>query len=228
MQKLFFYEEIMLLALRDKEGTIASGAMYTFALSGAIVAELLLQERVKIDETRRNKLLDVIDDKPLGDPLLDECLLKIKNARRRASLSTWVSRFSGIKKLKHRVAQHLCQRGILRMDEDQILFIFTRKIYPELNPIPEREIKERIEHAIFTETNDIDSRTVVLISLAKSTNLLHANFDKKQLKKQKKRIKQITEGEMTGKAAAEAIAAMQAAVMAATMVPIMAAATVSN
>lgn len=228
MQNLYFYEEIMLLALRDKEGTIASGAQYTFALAGAIMAELLMQNRIKIDANRRNNIIDLIDATPLGDPLLDECLQRISSARRRAAMSSWVSRFSGIKQLKHRVALHLCRRGILRAQEDQILLIFTRKIYSELNPLPEREIKERIHRAIFTQENEIDPRTVVLISLANSTGLLRANFDKKALRQQKKRIKQICDGEKTGKAAAEAIAAMNAAIMAATIVPTIVATTASS
>ena len=41
---LFLHEEILLLALRDEEGTIA-GAMYQYAIGGALLAELLLQTR---------------------------------------------------------------------------------------------------------------------------------------------------------------------------------------
>ncbi|KAA3658551.1 MAG: GPP34 family phosphoprotein [Calditrichaeota bacterium] len=228
MDKLYLYEEIMLLALRDNEGTIASGTMYTFAISGAIIAELLLSQRIAVEDNRRRKLVDVIDSTPYGDPLIDECLLKMRSAKRRAALATWVSRFSNMRNLKHRVAGQLCKRGILRADEDQILLIFTRKIYPELNPEPEREIKERLQQAIFTEKQDVDPRTVVLISLAANTNLLKTNFDKKELKSRKVRIKAITDGEATGKAAAEAIQAMQAAIMAATIVPAIAATTVSS
>ena len=68
----------------------------------------------------------------------------------------------------------------------------------------------------------MEARTVVLISLANSTGLLRANFDKKKLKERKKRITQITEGEFIGKAAADAV---QAAVTAAAMVAIMPAMT---
>ncbi len=32
---LYLHEGIMLLALRDKEGTISSGTMYNFAIGGA-------------------------------------------------------------------------------------------------------------------------------------------------------------------------------------------------
>lgn len=216
---LFLHEEIMLLALRDEEGTIAPGTMYQYAISGAVLAELLLHERIGIDGSKKNKLVNLLRAAPLGDPLLDECLDRIRCAKRRASLQTWVSRFAGIKNLKHRVARRLCQRGILRVDEDKVLLLFTRKIYPEVNPKPEQELIKRLREVIITDTPTVDTRTVVLVSLAHSANLLKVTFDKKQLKGRKERIKHIISGEMTGQAATEAIAAMQAAVLAAITIP---------
>jgi len=221
-ENIHLHEEIMLLALRDKEGTIASGVMYQHAIAGAIVAELLLSKRIALDGSNKRKLIDVLDATPIGEPLLDECLAKMA-AKRRASIQTWVSRFAGIKNLKHRVAGRLVRRGILRADEDQILLIFSRKIYPEVNPEPEQRLIERMHDAIFTDVQDLDPRTVVLISLAHYTELLKTSFDKKELKSRKKRIKQIIDGEAAGKAAKEAIDAMQAAVMAACIVPAIAA-----
>jgi hypothetical protein len=217
---LFLHEEILLLALRDEEGTIASGGtMYQYAIGAALLAELLLSKRIEVEESRKKKLVNLVSTTPLGGPLIDECLEKVGNAKRRAALQTWVSRFAGIKNLKHRVAQQLCRRGILRADEDKVLLLFTRKIYPEVNPGPERELIRRLEYAIFTDTRDIDPRTVVLLSLANSTGLLKLVFDKKKLKGRKARIEQIVNGEITGKAATEAIQAMQAAIMVACIMP---------
>jgi len=225
---LFLYEEILLLALRDEEGTIASGTMYQYAIGAALLAELLLSKRIEVEQSGKRKLVNLISQSPLGEPLIDQCLEKVGGAKRRAVLQTWVSRFAGVKNLKHRVAQQLCKRGILRADEDKVLLLFTRKIYPEVNPGPERELIRRLEHAIFTETRDIDPRTVVLLSLANSTGLLKVVFDKKKLKGRKARIEQIVNGEITGKAATEAIQAMQAAVMVACIMPAIAATTVSH
>ncbi len=225
---LFLYEEVMLLALRDEEGTIASGTMYQYAIGAAILAELLLNQSIALEETGKKKLVNLISSTPLGESLIDECLEKIGNAKRRASLQTWVSRFSSIKNLKHRAAQQLCDRGILRATEDTILLLFTRKIYPELNPVPEKNLIERLKQAIFTDSRDVDSRTVVLISLADSTGLLKVVFDKKKLKGRKARIKEISNGEITGKAAREAIQAMQAAVMVACIMPAVMTATISH
>jgi len=225
---LFLHEEILLLALRDEEGTIASGTMYQYAIGAALLAELLLSKRVEVEQTGKRKLVNFVSTSPLGEPLIDQCLEKVINAKRRAVLQTWVSRFAGIKNLKHRVAQQLCRRGILRADEDKVLLLFTRKIYPEVNTGPERELIRRLEHAIFTDTRDIDPRTVVLLSLANSTGLLKVVFDKKKLKGRKARIKQIVDGEITGKAATEAIQAMQAAVMVAVIMPSVMTTTMSH
>ncbi|UCE18891.1 MAG: GPP34 family phosphoprotein [Gemmatimonadota bacterium] len=225
---LFLHEEIILLALRDEEGTIASGSMYQYAVSGAIVAELLLNNRIGVDESKKKKLVNLVDSTLIGEPLLDDCLGKIGRAKRRASLQTWISRFAGVKNLKHRLAEQLCKRGILRTDEDKVLLIFTRKIYPEVDPGPEKRVIDRLREAIFSDTEDVDPRTAVLLSLAHNAGLLKNAFDKKELKRRKARIKQVINGEMTGKAAKEAIEAMQAAVTVACIIPAIAAATTST
>jgi len=207
----------MLLALKDEEGTVAGGTMYAYALAGALLAELMLQERVKVEQERRKTFLAVSGSKRIGDPLLDECLEKLKSAKRRATLQTWVGRFAGIKRLRHRVAEGLCDRRILKVDQDKVLLIFNRTIYPELDPEPERELIGRMKRAIFSYDRDLDPRTVVVIALADTSGILKTVFDKKKLKDRKRRLKQITDGSAVGSATREAIQAMQAAVVAATV-----------
>lgn len=216
---LFFHEEIMLLALREEEGTIATGTMYQYAIGGAILSELLMRERIRIDNSKNKKLVNLIGSTQIGEPIIDECLEKIRTVKRPASLQMWISRFASIKNLKNRVAEQLCKRGILRVDEDKILLLFTRKLYPEVNPKPEKDLIERLRVAIFTDSKAVDARTIVLISLANSAGLLKIPFDKKLLKGRKERIEQIVNGDLIGKAAKEVIAAIQAAVMVAVIVP---------
>ncbi len=216
---LFFHEEIMLLALRDEEGTPEWGTMYEYAIGGAILAELLLDQRVRVVTPKKKPLVEPISSTPVGDPLIDECLEKIHDAKRRASLQSWVSKFANTKDLKHRVAERLSQRGILRVDEGKVLLIFARKTYPEVDPVPEQRLIERLRRAIFEDGGDLDPRTVTLVSLAHSSDVLKVVFDKKELKARKDRIEKIMNGELTGKATREAIEAVQAAVMAAVIIP---------
>ncbi len=208
---LYLHEEILLLALKDKKGTIASAAtMYQNAVGGAILAELLLQKRIKIDESSKKKLVNIDSTQLTGDDVIDECLQKISGAKRRASVQTWLMRFAGVKHLKHRVAKQLCRKNILKENEDKVLLFFNRKVYPEINHEPEQKIINRLKEAIFTDSELTDSRTTILLSLAYRSNLLSIIFDKKELKKRNKRIEKLVNGEIIGKATSDAIEAIQA------------------
>jgi hypothetical protein len=212
---LRFFEELLLLALRDKVGTIsANETTFLYALAGSLLAELLLLEKVSVQPVKKKKMVNLLDSSRLGDPILDECLEKLRAAKRRATLNTWVSRFAGIKKLKHRAAQQLCRRGILRADEKSVLLIFSKKVYPELDPGPERELVDRLRSAIFSDTEELDQRTVVLVALADRAGVLKNVFDKRELKAKKRRIESIGEGEVTAAAVKEVVDAMSAAIAA--------------
>lgn len=224
---LHLYEEVMLLALHDKKGTVFSGATWSFAIGGAVLAELLMRKRIDVEQVRAKQFARTLSHIPIGDPFMDDCLTRIAGARRRAQLREWVSMFARTKHLKQRVAEQLARRGILRVDQDKVLGIFTRRIYPEVDAIPEREVIERLQEAVFSESRAIHPRTVVLLSLAASADFLKHVFDKRELKARKARIEQVVNGELSGRATKEAIQAMQAAVMVACIMPAVAASTTS-
>ena len=52
-ETLFLHEEIMLLALHDEKGTVAWGTYYQYALGGAILAELLLNNLISIEVSKK-------------------------------------------------------------------------------------------------------------------------------------------------------------------------------
>jgi hypothetical protein len=102
-RRLFLYEEIMLLALRDKEGTIAADDMaFPYALAASLLADLLFLKRGALEEVRKKKMVNLEHAASTHDPVLDECLGRLRDAKRRAHLATWVSRLSKLKKLKGR------------------------------------------------------------------------------------------------------------------------------
>lgn len=208
--KLFLHHEVMLLSLKDEKGTIESGAYYQMAIGASILAELLLSGRIEVEEEKKKKFARVIDPRSTGDPLLDECLQRVANSKKRQQLQTWVSRFANVRNVKHRVAQDLCRAGVLKADEDKVLWIFRRKIYPEVDPRPEREIIKRLDRAIFG-VSAVDGRTTALVAIAHSSNLLKNAFEKKRLKERKHRIQDIVDGNAAGKAAKDAVQAAQAA-----------------
>ena len=217
--ELHLYEEVLLLALRDKQGTLHFGTHYQFALAGAIVAELLLNGKVTIETDRKRNFLVVADGSPAGDELLDEMLAKVGTARRRQQVQAWVRRIANLPRLRHRAAQGLVRKRILKHEEDKVLLLFKRNLYPEVDPRPEKRILDKIYQAIFTDQRDVDPHTLVLVAICDTTGLLKPNFDKKRLRERKERIKQIVKGNVVGSATQKAVEAMQAAVMVATIIP---------
>jgi Golgi phosphoprotein 3 len=215
--QLYLHEELLLLALQDEAGVVDWRAgQYIHAVGGAILMELMMAERLALDESGRKPMVEVADETPTGDPLLDEVLEKIRTAKRRAGIQTWVARIGQTPQLKHSIAKGLCELGILEEQTGKVLFIFSQKIYPERDAAPETEIVERLRAAIFDEAAEMTERTALLVALANAAGMLAIHFDRKELKKQKLRLKAIEEREHVAQATKQAIAAAQAAVIAST------------
>jgi hypothetical protein len=212
---LYLHEQALLLVLRDEDGTLESKAgMYRLAIGGAILSELLLQDRIEI-EAGKKKLVRVKSELQLGEPVLDEALARLAGAKRRRGASAWVSSLAGLGRLRHRIAEGLCRRGVLKDDEDKLLLLFTRKVYPTIDPGPERQLVAALGHALQGPIGEVDPRTAIVLGLAHATGSLRAHFDRKTLARCKPRIEAIVNGDLVGGATADAVQAAQAAAMAA-------------
>lgn len=211
---MHLHEQLMLLGLRDEKGTLESKAsMYAYALGGAILTELSLNGRIRVGGDKK-AFVDLVDRSPLGEPVLDECLDRIVRTKRRARAVTWVQRFASTKRLRHRVAEGLCRRGILRADEDKVLLLFARRVYPTIDPGPERRLVDRLRSAIFSESTP-DRETAIVVALANAAGLLAIHFDRRELRRRKDHLKHITERTPGGAAAKQAVQAAEHAAVAA-------------
>jgi len=217
---LRLYEEILLLALHDEKGTVHFGALFDQAAGGAILAELLLLGKLGVTGEKGKARVVVRDPAPCGDPLLDECLDRVAGDTKARKPVEWVQKFTGVKRLKHRTARRLVTRGVLKEGRGRIFLLFNRTLYPEADSGPERELKRRIKRAVVGSTTEIDPRTVLLIALAKHTDLLKHAVDKRVLKDHEGRVKKLVAGEVAGEATREAMEALRAAIMVAVFVPV--------
>jgi len=221
---LYLHHEVLLLALRDDKGTTTS-SMYAYAMAGAMLSELLLHERIVCSEDKK-QIVAVVNDESMGDPLLDELLQMIGESTKHRAATHWVTKAASIKKLHHRVAAPLCEKGILKADERKILFLFTQKVYPELEGSFEDAIRLRMASVMFDDSKLPDERTAVLVALASASGLMRYNFAPVELKQHALRIKKLAKGELLAAGATRAaIEAVQAAVMVAVMIPAVVAAT---
>jgi hypothetical protein len=125
-----------------------------------------------------------------------------------------------VKQLRARTATALCRRGILRENEESVLLLFKRRVYPTVDPGPERELVERVRSAIDEPETQVDPRTALLVQLAHSTGALRAIYSRQELKARKARLESLKPeagaGAEATEAAIEAAQAAMVAVMAAT------------
>jgi golgi phosphoprotein 3 len=224
---LRLYEEILLLELDDEKGTSRSDSLYAQAMGGAVVAELMLEGRIRLAPEKKHRV-EVVDPSPVGDPLLDATLAEMAAAKKPKPGSEWVAKVAAKGHLKAEAAGRLVAAGVLAQEDAKILGIFPTTRYPARDPRPEREVRARLTRAVCTDTRDVDARTVVLVALADAGKLLPRVIEKPRLKERKERIKAITSGEAVRAVTQEAIDAVQAAVMVAVMVPAIAAAAASH
>ena len=230
LENLGLHERALLLALHDERGTIHRAGMYAYAVAGGILAELFLAERLRLEERpgKKKPLVAVARPTQTGDPLVDEVLDTIRTARRRATLERWIGRIATTAKLKHRVAGRLVRKGVLREEEDRVLLIFRRTIYPELDPRPEEALVASLRDAILGDSAEVDPRTAILASLGWRAGLLHGVVDRKELKARTARLEELGRGDAVAGATREAIAAVQAATIAATTAATAAATTAAT
>jgi hypothetical protein len=217
--RLPLYEEILLLALDDDKGTTGLGSTFATAMGAAVLAELAMRDAVTVGPDRQRRV-GAVRGAAVDDPLLAECLQQVLDEQRPRPAGHWVTRFAGTKDLKDRAARQLVAKGVLKEDADKVLGIFPRTLYPERDPGPEKELRDRLYWAIFTPTNEVEARTTVVVSLLKATGMLEQVFDKKKLKGRKARVEKLVSGQAVGEATREATDAAMAAVMVATMVPV--------
>jgi Golgi phosphoprotein 3 len=218
-RELRLHEEILLIALREEDGKIDGKASFEYRtiMAAAILAELLLLKKLSISIDKSPKI-SVLDHLPVKNSVLDAALGQISKSKKERTAASWVQKLSSLKGLYEETAENLCDKSILKAQEGTVFFFFDKTYYPELDPRPEQQLIKRLENAIFTDANDIDERTLVLLALLHKSEMLHIPFDKKKIKERKERMESICSGNAAGEAARSVIEAAQVALIVTTVI----------
>ena len=217
---LYCHEEILLLALEDDEGTVKwqAAQSYPYGMAGGILAELLLAGRICVEDDDR-QTVNAMDIASVGEAVLDDCLTQVYAAKGRRTLQDWVVQLGQAKKLRERVADGLCARGVLKKEEGKSLLVLRRTRYPERDPGPERRMIERLRQAIFTDDEQVEPRTAILVALAHGAGLLEVPFAGQDLQLVRDRIERIIGGQLTPDPSREAAQALRVAAILANLIP---------
>jgi hypothetical protein len=208
-------QELYLLALHEEKGRVpaALSTPLHYGLGGAILAELILQGRVGLDDNRKAV---VVNNTMFGeDDLLNEGLERIQASGRHHKSTYWVSTFSDtIKKLEKRLAYRLVDQGVLRKEEKRFLGVAPYEAYPAQDASARFWIKQHLRSVVLGG-EALDAHTATLLSLMCVCDLLGRVFTRDELKTARRKIKTLTSDEVIGEAVQQAIEIIEAATLAA-------------
>jgi len=207
------YEELMLLALDEKKGTVigSSSMALPYGLTAAVILELLYKGKIICE---MNKII-LIDKIATSEEILDEAINIIARSNKIREIKYWIEKLANrIKNLNNRILKNLVNKGILKKEKHKFLFIPYNR-YPENNPNPEQNIREKIQHILIFEQTP-DERLLSLISLIKACELLNVIISKEKRKIVRKRIKKLTKDEQIGHAVSEIVTQRRAALASST------------
>jgi len=200
---LCFAEEIFLLALDDREGSLKPlpVSALEYALPGALLIELAFLDKIDIDL----KSLQAVDRSPTGSALLDDVLRQIEAKPEPQPTSYWLSFFADqARQIQERVLAQLVAKGILKIEDKKILWVFKTRRYPVMDNREIKEVKTRLRELIMGD--DIpDPREAVLVSLADACHLLDDLFSDEEYERLQPRIKALAKLDLIGQEVAKSI-----------------------
>ena len=192
---LTLVEEVLLLAFRDKTGRPLRLPEYSieFAVAGAVLAELALQDRIDSDLDS----LMVVDESRTGDDVLDPVLRELAASPERQPPSHWLLRLARVDSIRETALQRLVEQGVLRPQKRRLPFSLGAQRYEVADPEKPRSIKARIREVLDTEVIP-DPRDVILVCLGHACTLLGTVLNPRDLKAASDRIHQLTRMDLIG------------------------------
>ena len=190
-------EELALLALDDETAkplALPSNAL-GYGLAGAIILDLSLAGRIDTDLHQ----LTVIDPAPTNDSLLDVWLNCFHAAPQPRSVMYWLRELAPRRDgILEAALERLVQRGILRREERQVLWVFGQRRYPTIDGTERAEVRTRLSQLILG--NDLPSpRDAILLSLIHGCRLSEHLFAGLDLKARKDRLETLAKMDLVGR-----------------------------
>jgi hypothetical protein len=180
-------EYFLLLCLDDEKGRLLlDGPTVGLGLAGAALADLARRGRLKVTQTTVNSIerpAEVFTADPAPPSWAHTTDLEwplaqvwdiIRAFTRHRDAEQWINRFSR-QSLRDAVAASLVKHRVLEEDESIVLWVFHRTRYIEKDVHFEKELKNTLR-SVLRGTQPADEVTWPLISLMRSTRLLHRLF----------------------------------------------------
>lgn len=212
---LLLCEQTLLIALDDEKGRDTTQWGSEAGLAGALLIDLARLQLVDVDAGGH------IAATAAGDAeheLLRDALAAIREASRPRDARGWVSRLPReLRPLRTRVAQGLVRRGVLEERRSRLLGIVPLTRFPEADPAPERELRDRLR-AVLLDGDAPAPDEALLVGLLDSLGLVGGLVSRDRRRDARRRAREVAEQGLAGTAVRDAVRATQAAVMTAVTV----------
>ncbi|MEV0614077.1 GPP34 family phosphoprotein [Nonomuraea sp. NPDC050404] len=197
---LLLAEELLLLAYRPKGSALINLEMLDYTISAAVLAELILRERLEFTGGR----FGVTDPAPVGDPELDKILGRLALREDPAEFEDcWTAMYTPAR--RERLLERLAVRGAITIQRRTYLKVFKEELFPEADPAFRESVRERVLAALAAEAEP-DRRTLALVSLAHAAGLIAKALPKADRKRTAELAGQDALGSMVAKAFKQAAA----------------------
>jgi hypothetical protein len=178
---LTLYEELLLLAIHEENGTLIKTARLhlPYGLSGALLAELVLQGKLQINESHR---LERIGSDITGDGILDRALAEVGASEKPRKIGYWIGAlYVRPKRLVKQIMRGLVEKGIVIEDERQLLWAIPNEAFSDQQASAKYSLKQRLRTLALAD-GDPNLHEIALLTLLRASGLMDLVFIKDERK----------------------------------------------
>ena len=190
--------EEFLLLLRDEDGTLSRAPewLVRYALGGAVLMDLALENRIDTDAHR----LFLIDPTEVGDRLLDPMLAEIARTDQVHDALYWVERATRhADEIREAALARLIENRILQPKDDRFLWIFGAQRYSVVDVQIESELRQRIRELLSGDAIP-DPGDIIIVTLADGCGLVAPLLSSDELAQAAPRIELFRKMDLIGRA----------------------------
>lgn len=209
-------EELLLFSFHEKKKSVVlkPSIFLTYALAGALLAELTLQGKLCLED---NDKLIVVEGQTNDNTQSIELLDTIRAAKKPKKITHWVEVLgANNNKLQRELVEMLIAKGVLQENKKRLLWVIPYVEYSPQDVSAKFWRKQQLRGFIFGGEN-ADQRSIALLSLLNAARILDHVFTEDEIKAARKRIENLVEDEKFGQAVIETVDAIAAAAAAAAM-----------
>ncbi len=212
---LTLFEELFLLAFHTEKGAIIRSVRgpLAYGLSGAILSELALRDKVRVEENRR---IQVADPSLTGDDILDKALSQLQESEHPRKITYWINLLGQKpKRMRARLTKRLVAKGVFTQEETRMGWVVPFGDVPDQRASAKYWIKNRLREVALTQCEP-QLHDLALLGLVQACGMQNLVFSRDERKIARDRLYELMIGIGFNNPIAQSIQDISAAVEAVT------------